>query len=48
MDKRKLKIAGEVENGFLVETDIDEELKPSAAKQQAIIDEAAPLSKATS
>lgn len=47
MDRRKLEVIGEVENGFLVKTKIDEELKPVADKTHAMIDEIAPLSAAS-
>ncbi|SEW56405.1 AAA family ATPase [Chitinophaga arvensicola] len=47
MDKRKLEIIGEVENGFLVQTKIDEDLKPIAEKTKAMVDEITPLSAAS-
>lgn len=48
MDRRKLEIIGEVEDGYLVQTKIDADLKPIAEKTQAMVDEITPLSSASS
>lgn len=45
MDKRKLQIVKEEENGFLVTTKIDEDLLPQAEAVQKQVEEIAPLNK---